>query len=90
MKLSVTTWGSRDDQDTEETKGSWGDTLCNGTDVILSTSKILRRSLRYMWPDLSFIRSFVPCSGSWSFCYSETKEWKGLDKMSLLGVLWMS
>lgn len=46
MKLSITTWGSCDEQDTEETKYSWGDAVCNGTDVILSTSKILRRSLR--------------------------------------------
>lgn len=86
---SVTTKRSCNEQDTEETEGSWGDVECNGTDMLLSTSKILRRPLRYTWLGLSFIRN-LSCSGGWSFCYSETKEWKGLNKMSLLGGLWIS
>lgn len=60
--------------------------VCGGTDMILSTRKTLRKPLKYMWPGLSFIRN-LSCSGSWSFCYSETKEWKGLNKTSVWRVL---
>lgn len=84
VKLSVTTWRSYDEQDTEETKGNWRDVMCSGTNVILFARKTLRRPL----PVLSFIRS-LSCSGSWSFCYSNTMEWKGL-KTSLLRGLWIS
>lgn len=41
--------------------------VCNGTDMILSTGKTLRKPLKYKGKAWPHIRN-LSCSGSWSFC----------------------
>jgi len=48
VKWYVTTWGSCDEQDAKEMEGSWEDVVHNGTDVILSASKILKGLAAYI------------------------------------------
>lgn len=60
---------------------SWRDVVCSGTDTILSTSKTLRRPLRYLWPGFSFIKKLCLVQEATPLVTLRPRSRKGLIKL---------